>query len=96
MLPGGECEVILFERFHRRKAAIRHTSPVYVDDVPVFFMKQRCSGSPYNSILGLLPVVTADGRCAYKAFQLQLLPGERHQSLMLQFHHHATPLQNES
>ena len=30
-----------------------------------------------------------------KAFRLQL-PGERHQSLMLQFHHHATPLQNES
>ncbi len=28
-------------------------------------------------------------------FQLQL-PGERHQSLVLQFHHHATPLQNES
>ena len=30
-----------------------------------------------------------------KAFQLQL-PGEHHQSLILQFHHHATPLQNES
>ena len=36
-----------------------YTSPVYVDDVPVFLHEADAPGSPYNSIPGLLPVVTA-------------------------------------